>query len=269
MLVFAGIAPHPPIIVPSVGKGEEKKAGKTTAAYQQLSRELSESEPDTVIIITPHMVHYPHLFNICGMPALRGDFSSFGDKSFEWQGENNLELANEIVDNAEDEGLPSILYDNGEDEYILDHGATVPLYFFKEALDYKFQVLPISYSYASRAEHFAFGQTIAQVCQRKTTERIALVASGDMSHRLMQGQINESAQKYDREMVKLVGKGDEYSILNIDEKLLEDAGECGYRSTLIMLGALTGRDYSPKVYSYEGPFGVGYMVANMNLEPVK
>lgn len=266
MLVFAGIVPHPPIIIPGIGKGEEKKIEKTAAAYQKLSLELSQSEPDTVIIITPHMVHYPHLFNICGMPNLRGDLSSFGDESFDWQGENNLELANEIVDKAEDEGLPSILYDNGEGEYILDHGTTVPLYFFKQELDFKFQVLPISYSYASRAEHFAFGQTIAQVCQRKTTERVALIASGDMSHRLMQGPLSESAQKFDREMIGLIKKGDEYSILNIDEKLLEEAGECGYRSILILLGALSGKEYSPEVYSYEGPFGVGYMVANMKLK---
>lgn len=37
------------------------------------------------------------------------------------------------------------------------------------------------------------------------------------------------------------------------EELVNNAGECGYRSLIIMLGALDGSEYDSRVLSYEGP----------------
>ena len=54
-------------------------------------------------------------------------------------------------------------------------------------------------------------------------------------------------------------------ILNLDERLIEQAGECGLRSFIILLGILNDIKYQPKILSYEGPFGVGYLVANFKL----
>jgi AmmeMemoRadiSam system protein A len=48
----------------------------------------------------------------------------------------------------------------------------------------------------------------------------------------------------------------------MDPKLCEEAGECGYRSILIMSGVLSGLQYQSHLYSYEGPFGVGYACAS-------
>ena len=52
-------------------------------------------------------------------------------------------------------------------------------------------------------------------------------------------------------------------ILNIDSGLLEEAGECGYRSILICLGMLDGDTVVSEILSYEGPFGVGYLTADL------
>lgn len=268
MIVFAGIVPHPPLLLPEIGRGDEEKIAKTKEAFSNLALALAENEPDTIIFISPHMVHYPHLFNICGMTELVGNFDNYGFTDYFWTGENDLELANEIADKAEDEGLPAILYNNGEDQYQIDHSIMVPLHFLKKELDYNYKILPIGYSVGSRAEHFSFGQLIAQVCQKKTSTRVAIIASGDLSHRLQHGtrETIEAGKQFDEEIKNLIAKGDEYSIINIKEEILEKAGECGYRSILILLGVLSGKDYKPEVLSYEGPFGVGYMVANMNLK---
>jgi len=47
--------------------------------------------------------------------------------------------------------------------------------------------------------------------------------------------------------------------------LVEEAGECGLRSFVIALGMLDGNSFKSEIISYEGPFGVGYLVAA--LEP--
>jgi len=266
MIVFAGIVPHPPLAVPGVGKDDVKKVGETVKALEKLSEKLAEAEPDTIIVISPHMVHYPHLFNICGMGDLFGGFSAFGFAEFEWHGRNNVGLATEIADKSEEEGIPAILYNNGEEEYEIDHSVMVPLYYIMQKIEHSFKVLPIGYSVASRGEHYSFGQIIAAVCERHKDQRIAIIASGDLSHRLLENPGSQNTGKaFDKEIVELVKKGDEFSIVNIDEDILDHSGECGYRSILILLGVLSGRDYAPEVYSYEGPFGVGYMVANMGV----
>lgn len=269
MIVFAGMSPHPPIIIPGVGKGEEIKIKKTAEALERLAGELAASEPDTVIIVSSHMVHYPQLFNVCGMKELVGSFENFDFSEYSWSGSNNLELAEEIVDKSEAEGLPAILYNNGETSYELDHGVMVPNYFISQKMEFAYKILPIGYSIASRALHYSFGQVISEVCESKRDERVAIIASGDLSHRLNHGApagFNEEGAKFDKEIISLLKKGDDYSIMNMPEDFVEAAGECGYRSILITLGALSGRDYKPEIYSYEGPFGVGYMVANLNIK---
>lgn len=268
MIVFAGIVPHPPALIPQIGKGEEAKIALTKNSLIKLGQKLAESEPDVIIFITPHMAHYPHLFNVCGMSDLFGSFRFFDYPDYEWHGHNDTELAAEIVDKSEDEGLPTILYDNGEGEYELDHGITVPYFFLKDQIDFTHNILPIGYSSASRSEHYTFGQVISEVCERKTSTRVAIIASGDLSHRI--GQSSQSGEHYrgeefDRELMNLLKDGDEYGIVNMNDELVESAGECAYRSILILLGAIAGKEFKPEVYSYENPFGVSYMVANMNI----
>ncbi|MCX6808771.1 MAG: AmmeMemoRadiSam system protein B [Candidatus Berkelbacteria bacterium] len=271
MIVFAGIVPHPPLALPEIGKEDSKKVKKTADALERLAEGLNLADPDTIIVVSPHMVHYPHLFNVCGMPKLSGTFEGFGWIDYHFDGKNDTKLAAEIVDKSENSGLPAILYDNGDTEYELDHGVMVPLHFLLGKIEHSVKILPMGYSIASRAEHFAFGQVISEVCNKKSSNRIAIIASGDLSHRLLDtppaGE-KTNGREFDKELIASLKKGDEYSILNMDEEFVEKAGECGYRSILIMLGAISGRNYAPKLYSYEGPFGVGYAVFDMGIEEI-
>lgn len=62
MPVLAAVAvPHPPLIIPEVGRGEEKRIQHTINAYQQAMRFLARFKPDTVVLTTPHTV------NVCGL----------------------------------------------------------------------------------------------------------------------------------------------------------------------------------------------------------
>ncbi len=42
---------------------------------------------------------------------------------------------------------------------------------------------------------------------------------------------------------------------------MKKAGECGMRSIAMLLGVINEVDLKPNILSYEGPFGVGYLVA--------
>ena len=91
-----------------------------------------------------------------------------------------------------------------------------------------------------------------------------MVASGDLSHRLTADApagYDPAGKEFDRQLVQLLRRGDAAGIAGLDAELRERAGECGYRSILMMLGAFPGERVATDVLSYEGPFGVGYCVA--------
>ena len=44
----AYMVPHPPLIVPAVGKGGEKQIAITTKAYERVGQEIAKIAPDTI-----------------------------------------------------------------------------------------------------------------------------------------------------------------------------------------------------------------------------
>lgn len=266
-LNFAAISPHPPIIVPGIGTEKDlQKAAMTIQAMKKMAFAFQKAEIDTLIIISPHMLIYPDKFSICGMKKLFGSFANSGAPDIIIESNNNLDLAHEIDQQCNMEGVKSLLYDNEGEFFELDHGIMVPLYYLNSIQESSFKVLPIAYSNLSRADHFSFGQAIYKVC-KKYPGRVGIIASGDLSHRLNHGNAEElqAGREFDQQIVKDLKENKAQEILFYDEDFLNQAGECGYRSFLILLGALSSRQVSPHILSYEGPFGVGYLVGNYTI----
>ncbi len=267
-IIFGAISPHPPIIIPEIGGPEIAKVKKTIKAMKKLAGKLEKAEPDTLIVISPHGLVYPDRMNICGMSKLKGNMAHFGHQEIKFKYENDLDLVAAIDKAANKDGIETLAYDNAAENrtYELDHGVTVPLYFLAANLT-GIKVLPIAYSLLDRLQHFGFGQAIAEVA-KDSKKRIAVIASGDLSHRLIPAApagYTPAGKKFDKQLLKALEKNDTETILNFDEDFLEEAGECGYRSILILLGALNGLKVKPEILSYEGPFGVGYAVVEFRI----
>ena len=74
-ILAAFMVPHPPMIVPAVGRGSEAQIMKTTGAYEQVAEEIAALSPDTIIITSPHSVMYADYFHISPGKSARGDLS--------------------------------------------------------------------------------------------------------------------------------------------------------------------------------------------------
>jgi AmmeMemoRadiSam system protein A len=110
-----------------------------------------------------------------------------------------------------------------------------------------------------------FGRCISKAVQQAGYS-VALIASGDLSHRLKPDApagFDPAAHLFDEEVVAAVESNDPQRIAKIDHDLRRTAGECGYRSLLIALGATMELPAASEVLSYEAPFGVGYLVAQL------
>lgn len=272
-VIWAGIAPHPPIIVPEVGGEETKKVAATCAAMESLAADFKAAKPDSVVITSPHGPVFRDAVAVSLIPELAGSLAAFGAPGVRLVRKNDVELAQAIIRHCAELKVPAVglgpaearRYRTGHD---LDHGVLVPLYYLDRA-GAAVPLVWVGMSFLPPEELYAFGvavQRAAEECGR----RVAFLASGDLSHRLTReapAGYHPEAARFDELLVAKVREGDLEGLLKLDPVLAEKAGECGWRSFMMMAGALDGRVVNPEVLSYEGPFGVGYLVAKLRPGP--
>jgi AmmeMemoRadiSam system protein A len=196
---------------------------------------------------------------------LRGDLRSWGAKNLNFRFNNDDAMVQALQEEAQKAGIP--IKPIEERGYNLDHGVLVPYYFLGRRVS-NVPLVPLTFCWQPLSTHYDFGATIVKTAQR-LNKRIAIVASGDLSHRLIPDApagYDPLGEVFDKKINDAVAALDAESILNLDEDLIERAGECGLRSITVLMGALQGLEVKSEVLSYEGPFGVGYMVASFQIE---
>lgn len=261
MLVFVAIVPHPPILIPKIGKENLKKLSKTIGALDILEEDLLAAKPDALIVISPHGELDFKAFTVNTNESYQATFKDFGDFSTKLSFKSDLELINKLKCVSESK-LPVHLIGQPN----LDHGASVPLYYLsRKKKDWR--IVPINYSFLSYARHLEFGEALKEAIF-SLDKRYAIIASGDLSHRLSfqaPAGFSPRAKEFDKKLIQGLKKKSVESLLNLDPQLIEEAGECGLRSLFILLGAIKNMSYEFQVLSYEAPFGVGYLVGEFKL----
>ncbi len=259
-IVFGCIVPHPPLLVPDVGRGQERAISATVRAMERLTDKLAEYKPQAILIISPHGNYHPEAMGILTAKSSQGDMSRWGSGTPRHQFENELSLVSLIEEEAKADRIP--VKSIGERSYELDHGVMVPMHFFIREIK-GIPMVPLTFSWLPLDRHFVFGKAIKRAVDR-SQKRVAVVASGDLSHRLLPGApsgYDPMGKVFDEKLVAALSRLDVAAVLGLDENLFERAGECGLRSIVILLGALDGLEVKPEILAYEGPFGVGYLVA--------
>lgn len=264
-IIAAYCVPHPPLIIPAVGRGEEEKISDTIKAYEAAAREIAAVSPETIIITTPHLTMYQDYFHIAAGKGAHGDLGQFGARSESLEVVYDEDLIRELSLTLAEEGFPAGT--QGGNMKGLDHASFVPLHFIlKEYQDFK--VIRIGLSGLSFSMHYRLGMYIqAQV--EKLGRRCVFIASGDLSHRLLEEGpygFNPKGPVYDEAVMASLSKGNFKDLLTMAPDLCEAAGECGHRSFAIMAGSLDRRAVRVEKLSYEGPFGVGYGVVAIHPE---
>jgi MEMO1 family protein len=259
-LVFAGIAPHPPIMVPEIGREAITDVRSSIAAMSEFTRRLVASGAESVVLISPHARLEADSFVAYEGPRIHADFANFRAPKTRFNAAVDDNLLAAITRNAATENYRVVMISEPD----LDHGTAVPLYFLLEN-GWQGNVVALGYSFLSNDDHLRFGGCVRGAID-EIGRRVAFVASGDLSHRLKPqapAGYNPAAHAFDDEVVDALRSNAPQRIIGIDQELRKLAGECGYRSILVALGAARGLPLSCEVISYEAPFGVGYLVAQI------
>ena len=262
MGISAGfMVPHPPLIIPDVGGGGEKKIQRTIDAYKKVAEAIASLQPETIVLLSPHQVMYADYFHISPGKGAGGDFGQFRAGRTAMEVSYDTEFVRALCEAAEEAGLSAGTL--GEREKKLDHGTMVPLYFVNQHWT-EYRLVRIGLSGLPLTAHYRLGQCIRAAAQTLGRNTV-VIASGDLSHKLKEDGpygYQEEGPVYDARIMDVMGRGAFGELLEFSEDFCERAAECGHRSFTIMAGAFDRTGVETKLLSYEGPFGVGYGICS-------
>jgi MEMO1 family protein len=260
-LVYSAIVPHPPILIPGIGKENRQRLTGTISSFAKISDKLKSLDVETIIIISPHGTIQSDSFSMNLSPEFRANFEEFGDFGTKntWLG--NVGLAHKIKEHLETRAPLQLVT-----EQVLDHGSSVPLIMLTEKMP-EIKIIPLYYSGLDNEAHYKFGQVFKRELIANM-EQIAVIASGDLSHRITKDApagYSPKGKRFDKKICDYLLKKEARKILELDEDLISEAGQCGLRSILIQQGIIDGINCRPELLSYEAPFGVGYLAMGFEI----
>ncbi len=260
------VAPHPPILVPEIGGPEARKVSSSAESLETLASEIEALNPDALVIMSPHSPLSADAFTVRVAPSLGGSFSQFGEPGIRVDTTADVALARAVATECAKLDVPCEPVGGKEHPFRgsgdLDHGILVPLYFLARKA---YPLVCLSMSFLDYQAHYLVGLAIRRAVE-SSGRKCVFIASGDMSHRLTPSAsagYSPRGAEFDRTIVDILESGDLFRLFELDARLIDEAGECGLRSLFALAGTVDGYARSSDVLSYEGPFGVGYLVARV------
>src|SRR5258705_2998512 len=257
-VVGAVLMAHAPILVPGVGGARSSAAAASCRAMSAAAKFLANCRPDTVVLISPHSPRQPQAFGLWADDPLQGSFAQFNAPQVEVSLPLDSQLTRAIAAEMDTRGLETWTIRH----HSLDHGALVPLWFLAEA-GWAGPTAILGLNYHGDDGLATLGKAIAAAAQT-LSGRVAVVASGDMSHRLTANApcgFHPRAHQFDESFIQLIRAGDFQKLADLAPELRELAAEDAVDSTWIAVSAVNWQSTGHEALSYEGPFGVGYGVA--------
>ena len=262
-ILAAYMVPHPPMIVPAVGRGSEADVAATTAAYEAVADEIAALQPETIIITSPHSILYYDYFHVSPGRKAKGSFARFGAPSIRFEEEYDQELVDEVCRIAMDRSFRAGTL--GERDKDLDHGTMVPLWFIRNKYSGG-RIVRTGLSGMPLSEHYKFGQILRDAVEA-LGRRAVLIASGDLSHKLQDygpyGYAPEGPV-YDERIMDVCSRAAFGELFDFEENFCDKAAECGHRSFVIMAGAFDGLAVEARQLSHEDVTGVGYGICTFH-----
>jgi AMMECR1 domain-containing protein/aromatic ring-opening dioxygenase LigB subunit len=250
--------PHAPVLVPALAGERLADVAKTVAAMRKVAQRVMKHHPVALVLVSPHSPRRRRAFGVWTPERHAGSLASFHAPELAVDLPNDRAMLAELMTASDECGSDLWFIDDSE----LDHGAVVPLWFLQEA-GWRGPTTILSLNDAANGGLDKLGSTIAKAAARRGGA-VAVIASGDMSHRLRPGApcgYHPDARMFDEEFIRLVNAGDATGLLDFDRGLRGLAGEDVVDSTVVALATVGNDMCGHQVFGYEGPFGVGYGVA--------
>lgn len=254
-MTHISLMPHPPLLVPSVSQEALRSVKKTKDAMETLAQRIKKREPRLIILSTPHAPAEAGRLAVYRGERLQGNFRQFG----------SMETVEVFSDQAFQRTLMRTLSLYGINtvsvDEPLDHGALVPLKYLCDA-GVGAPVIVIGQYYGDYAQNHRVGHILRSLLYAEETVG-ELIISGDLSHALKENGpmgYHPSGKVFDETLQKALKHQDLDVLKTLDDQVIVNAMSCIYRGIGMVEGLSANRFENTEVLSYEGPFGVGYLV---------
>ncbi len=267
-IAYACIAPHPPLLVHEVGRGREQQTHHTIEALQQVAEEMAAHRPETVLIFSPHGPIEPRAVGILTSPTAQGTMARWDAPDVRFRYENDLDAVALVREEAARADLPLIAIERWDDGATpgLDWGCAVPLYYLRPGMG-DARLVAMTPAFLPPQKHYEIGQAIGRALER-LGKRSVIICSADLSHALAPsapGGFDPAGLEFDEKFEQAIADWDVSWVLETTRDFRRRAAEDAIPQTAMLMGALSHLRVRPSVLSYEGPFGVGYLVAAVEL----
>jgi AMMECR1 domain-containing protein/aromatic ring-opening dioxygenase LigB subunit len=250
-----------PVVVEEVGRHRSRQCLETTRAMQTLAARACAHDPDLVVLLTAAAPRDSLRWGVCTASRLSGHFGSAGAEQVGVVLPGALDAATQLLALAREAGLLTQELDN----LALNDAARVPMHFLQH-VGWHGPTLWIAAPPRAAAAAERMGALLARVADQ-AQQRWTLIVCGDLSRRLKPGAgtgYHPLAKDFDSEFRGYIEAADLRRATGIDHELRAMANETVLDPLAVAAGAIDYAARGPRTFSYEAPFGVGYLVAMLD-----
>lgn len=256
-LVFAAALPHTPQLLVRPDTEDRDLVLRVHGACRSVRDRLAAARPDVIAVIAGDHIEGFFLNAVPALAVFVGDRVSGQFDRYRYTFDVHEPLARTILEQAIDAGF-DLAYSQ---EVALDYAFYVPLHFTMPA-----PPLPIVPLYVNvylppqptpRRCH-AWGQVLRQILDGRP-ERVALIASGGLSHYPGTDRYASPDYDWDRRLLERLAEGGGADTARLTGEELDKAGNVELRTWIVLLGAVGGA--RAEVIGYEPSWHHGNAVA--------
>ncbi|MBX9943361.1 MAG: hypothetical protein K2Y40_04705 [Reyranella sp.] len=244
-LVYCGACSHGPGITARADRADPAKRDALYTALRRMGDDIRATRPDALVVVAAE--HFANFF-MNNMPAFAIGMADFYEGPIEDEAflkirrtrvPGNKALSRRLIEQVMQ--TVDVAY---AEEWKFDHGISVPLHFLTPGYD--LPIIPANINcqgppLAPLARAWAFGEALRAAADA-VPERIALVATGGISHWPAtpdSGKINEA---WDREFLARWAANDRAALLSYsDAEIYRDGGQGGFEIRTFIAAAAAAR----------------------------
>ena len=269
--VFVGVCSHGPGITGRAARAEPAVRDEFYRQFARMREAIEAARPHALVIVAAE--HFANFF-MNNMPAFAMGMADHYEGPIEdesWLAirrtriPGNAELSRRLI-----RSIMNVVDLAYAEEWKFDHGIMVPLHFLTPKYD--LPVIPANINCQGPPltplhRAWAFGEALRRACDG-VPERIAVVATGGISHWPCtpdSGKINEA---WDREFLRRWAQNDRDTLVSYsDEETYRDAGQGGFEIRTFVSAAAAAGGGKGEVWFYAPIpiFAVGCTIGVMNL----
>lgn len=273
-LDYACIMPHGGEIIPDLANRKTQQVFRdTTNAARTIAREIRQSNPQTIVIASPHNLRLENHIAIVTAENSTGELSGSGTRKVGLKLKCDREFAKTLLDESIEKRLPVVGANYGTAEgpasdMDMDWGTLVPMWFATKEQHVKAKIVIVAPSREiPLSQNILFGRVLARLAEKEKRRRVVFIASADQAHAHQKSGpygFHRAASKYDEFVSRAIRENRLESISHLAKRFVENAKPDSLWQMAVLVGVTQVIRMHANLLSYQVPTYYGMICASFH-----